>query len=235
MPIHHTAPEDARVAGFVVLDDEWEITTIPLVDRCHGLDNGGPVCARITWNEGLAVAKRYGGQLATVAQLKAKAKLPGAIVLKPFLGTPIAETTLHHSKLHDADCYRQALEAGWTGQEPVVGWGKHWVDADDDEETADTPTAWSHIWGWDKDGAGPGEAVWQPRAGAHKGGGHFDDGTTVEIVRRRGTVSNEDIYPDDDTPADGIVAEIEVMPSQPPDTEPVQTRPQMLSRRPNFI
>jgi len=205
MSTHRTPPNDSRAAGWVDLDDEWEITTIPLVDRRHGLEGGGSVLARNTYADAITAAKRLGGQLATVAQLKAKAALPGAIVLTPFLGTPTAETSLHHSKLHDADVDRQMTEAGWTGEQPVAGAGKHWVDPDEDEDTDHDEDGdldeYSHLWGWDKDGAGPGDEQWQPRMSAHKGRSHHDDGTTTEVVRRKGTTDMPSTIPpppDDD-------------------------------------
>jgi hypothetical protein len=99
------------------------------------------------------------------------------VVLRPYLGTPRAENGIEHSIAHDENVWAELLALGWyAGRGPVAGAGKHWI--------AGAPPGRSRLVGWDKDGDGPGQTLWQPPSVAHNRA-HFDDGTTTLIVRRR--------------------------------------------------
>lgn len=210
MTRHRTKADDARVAGWVELDDEWEITVVPLLDPNYGIADGsgqGYLFARLTYASALKAAARYGAQLPTAEHLQQLADI--GLQLYPYLGTPTAETTLLHSRLHDEDVARQLREAGWDGSVAVAGAGKHWIDG--------APAGKSRLMGWDKDGPGPGKALWQPPIVAHNRS-HHDDGTTTLLVRRKGTVSNEDIYEGLDEAAEATDDNIVAAPPEPPST-----------------
>lgn len=176
MTIHRTRPEHAVVseqAGWARLPSGVEVTRLPLIDVAENFADGTPFFARLTYADALLVAAREGARLISPEALVALGNV--GLQLTPFLGTPIAETDIIHSARHDADVRRQLAELQWDGKQPVSGAGKHWVSGPDDD--------YSHLMGWDKDGAGPGKALWQPLAKAHKGRLHHDDGTTTMLER----------------------------------------------------
>ena len=176
MTVHHTKPHDATLSphGWLPLDDKTEVTALPLWDMTQHLDDGTPLFARLNYDEALAVAAREGASLPKPEHIEALRRV--GVQLVPYLGTPIAENAIEHSRRHDGDVWRQLRALGWTGGKPVAGAGKHWL--------ADAPAGKSRLMGWDKDGPGPGLAWWQPASVAHNRQ-HFDDGTTTILVRPR--------------------------------------------------
>lgn len=193
MTRHRTLPDQAAVAGWAPLDDKQEITVLPVLDPRFGVGEGeaDPTFARLTYADALKVAKRYDATLPTPDDLKHLADV--GLQLFPFLGTPTAETSLHHSKLHDADVWRQLRARDWVAdgaQQPVAGAGKHWV--------AGAPEGRSRLMGWDKDGPGPGRELWNPDMVAHNRH-HHDDGTTTLLVRPRQRAVDVDLPPVSDT------------------------------------
>jgi hypothetical protein len=144
-----------------------EVTRIPLID----LENGG-LFARLTYADALVVAERERARIIAPATLL-ELGLVG-LQLMPYLGTPTAETGIVHSRKHDADVWRQLHRDGWDNETPVSGAGKHWVSG--------APEGRSRLMGWDRDGSGPGTAMWQPLAVAHNRD-HHDDGTTTMLER----------------------------------------------------
>lgn len=151
-----------------------EVTRLPLIDTANALPDGTPLFARLTYADALAVAAREGARLLAPGRINALRQPGVAVQLTPYLGTPTAEVELVHSERHDADVWRQLRALGWDGNTPVVGAGKHWVDG--------APPGRSRLEGWDRDGAGPGLALWQPDMVAHNRQ-HFDDGTTTVLER----------------------------------------------------
>lgn len=152
-----------------------EITKLPLVSTTHALPDGTPLFGRLTYADALTVASQHHARLLAPGRIHDLRRPGVAVQLAPFLGTPTAETDLLHAERHDADVWRQLRALGWDGGKPVVGAGKHWI--------AGAPAGWSRLEGWDKDGAGPGLALWQPDAIAHRGASHYDDGTTTVLER----------------------------------------------------
>lgn len=180
MTVHRTTPADAAVhpSGWVRLPSGVEVTKLPLVDS-RPLVDGLPLFARLTYADALQVAQREGAELIhaeTVSELQRLSQDGSgrAVGLRPYLGTPTAETAVEHSRRHDADVLRQLGERKWNGLAPVAGAGKHWVHG--------APAGRSRLMGWDRDGDGPGLAMWQPDAVAHNRG-HHDDGTTTLLQR----------------------------------------------------
>lgn len=180
MTTHRTRPDYARVhpSGWVRLPSGVEVTKLPLVDDAHELDDGH-LFARLTYADALTVAQREGADLIHVETVSELQRLSQdgsgrAVGLRPFLGTPTAEIALEHSRRHDVDVRRQLAERRWNGLAPVAGAGKHWVHG--------APAGRSRLMGWDRDGDGPGVAMWQPDAVAHNRL-HHDDGTTTMLQR----------------------------------------------------
>ena len=174
--IHHTKLTDCTIhhSGWSAVPGTGvEVTSLPVIDTLYEVE-GGPVFARLNYDEALAVAARFGARLLAPGRINDLRKPGVALQLLPYLGTPIAETELSHSERHDADVWRQLRVLGWDGKQPVVGAGKHWV--------AGAPPGRSRLEGWDRDGAGPGLALWQPDMVAHNRL-HFDDGTTTVLER----------------------------------------------------
>lgn len=151
-----------------------EVTKLPLVSTTHALPDGTPLFGRLTYADALAVAAQHRARLLAPGRIHDLRRPGVAVQLTPYLGTPTAETDLLHAERHDADVWRQLRALGWDGTLPVVGAGKHWV--------AGAPPGRSRLEGWDRDGAGPGLALWQPDAVAHNRE-HFDDGTTTVLER----------------------------------------------------
>lgn len=170
----------ARVPGTGV-----EVTCLPVLDAPYQVV-GDPMFARLNYDEALVVAQRYGARLLAPGRINDLRRPGVALQLQPYLGTPTAETEMPHSERHDADIWRQLHALGWNGRQPVVGVGKHWV--------ADAPPGRSRLEGWDKDGAGPGLALWQPDQVAHNRL-HFDDGTTTVLERDVGRADYEEPPP----------------------------------------
>lgn len=156
-----------------------EVTKLPLIDTKHALADGTPLFARLTYNDAAKVAAALGARLIKPHRIDDLRKPGVAVQLTPYLGTPIAETDIIHSELHDFDVWRQLRALNWDGTKPVVGAGKHWVHG--------APPGRSRLEGWDRDGAGPGLALWQPDMVAHNRQ-HFDDGTTTVLERDVGVV-----------------------------------------------
>ena len=176
MTIHHTLPAEAEVheTGWAPLDDAWEVTKVALVDTKHSLPDGTPLFARLNYDELLEVAKRYGAEMLTGADVELLRKV--GVQLTPYLGTPIAENDIVHSERHDANIWQQLRALDWDGNKPVIGDGKYWI--------AGAPPGRSRLMGADKDGAGPGLEWWQGDMIAHNRL-HFDDMTTGKLKRRR--------------------------------------------------
>ena len=177
--IHHTKLTDCTIhpSGWAAVPGtNVEVTALPVIDTLYEVE-GGPIFARLNYDEALDVAYRYNARLLAPGRINDLRKPGVALQLLPYLGTPIAETELSHSELHDADVWRQIRALGWDGKQPVVGAGKHWV--------AGAPPGRSRLEGWDRDGAGPGLALWQPDMVAHNRL-HFDDGTTTVLERTVG-------------------------------------------------
>ena len=177
--IHHTKLTDCTIhpSGWsAVPGTNVEVTALPVIDMLYEVE-GGPIFARLNYDEALDVAYRCNARLLAPGRINDLRKPGVALQLLPYLGTPIAETELSHSELHDADVWRQLRLLGWDGKQPVVGAGKHWV--------AGAPPGRSRLEGWDRDGAGPGLALWQPDQVAHNRL-HFDDGTTTVLERTVG-------------------------------------------------
>jgi hypothetical protein len=165
--VHHTRPDDAAVDGWVRLPSGIEVPRLPLLDARHpGL------FARLNYDEAIAVADREGARIISPETLLELGNV--GLQLSPFLGTPVEETTIEHSRRHDEAVFAQLVALGWDGQRPVSGAGKHWVSG--------APAGRSRLMGWDRDGAGPGKALWQPLAVAHNRL-HYGDGTTTMLER----------------------------------------------------
>lgn len=201
-----------------------EVTKLPVIDTAHSLPDGTPLFARLNYDDALAVAKRYGATLLKPGRINDLRKPGVAVQLQPYLGTPTEETELVHSERHDADVWRQLRALGWDGHKPVVGAGKNWVDG--------APPGRSRLEGWDKDGAGPGQALWQPDMVAHNRW-HFGDGTTA-VLERLCVRATRDTDPPPDTerappivpavssvvpPPDGAAGAILRLGSRGPDVE----------------
>lgn len=188
--IHRTRPLDAVVheSGWAPLDDDWEVTAVPLVDA------GQPdavVFARLTYRDALSVAERLGAELVHpehVERLHWLASVGQGVEVPAFTGTPQAERTLEHSLRHDAACWEALAKMHWDGRAPVANAGKHWV--------AGAPTGRSHLMGWwvpsvgaygIRTRSGPGFIQARPVAGSAgpHDDQHHDDGTTTLLVRRR--------------------------------------------------
>jgi N-acetylmuramoyl-L-alanine amidase-like protein len=172
-------PEDVRIhaSGWATLPNGVEVTALPVQDVTATLDDGTtddaePLFARLTYDDALAVAERHGARL--IAQETVHELGRNGLQLVPYLGTPIAETDIVHSRRHDRDVWRQLRARGWNGAVPVAGAGKHWI--------AGAPAGRSRLMGWDVDGPGPGKTLWQPPMVAHNRM-HFDDGTTTVLER----------------------------------------------------
>ena len=172
--IHHTRPAHAVLSPqrWLRLDAAWDVSALPLWDMQASLDDGTPLFARLNYDEALEVAAREGAQLPQPEHLEQLRRV--GVQLQPYLGTPVAENAIEHSRRHDGDVWRQLRQLAWDGSRPVAGAGKHWI--------AGAPAGKSRLMGWDKDGAGPGTAWWQPASVAHNRQ-HFDDGTTTLLVR----------------------------------------------------
>jgi hypothetical protein len=165
---HRTRPEDAVAKhGWFRLPSGVEATRLPLTD---GAQPG--LFARLTYTDALEAARLAGARLISLATLLELGNV--GLQLMPYLGTPTAETSVEHSKRHDDDVWRQLTALAWDDERPVSGAGKHWVDG--------APDGRSRLMGWDRDGAGPGKALWQPLAVAHNRA-HHDDGTTTMLER----------------------------------------------------
>ncbi len=179
--VHHTKPSDVAVVSWEILDPQWEISSPALIDTAaRGAGSARPLFARLNYDEALEVAKFLGGILLSLDHFETL-RLNATIVLRPYLGTPRAENGIEHSISHDDYVWDQLIAQGWhAGRGPVAGAGKHWI--------AGAPPGKSRLVGWDKDGDGPGRALWQPPSVAHNRQ-HFDDGTTTLIVRRRASVT----------------------------------------------
>lgn len=179
--IHHTRVADAAVLAWAPIDDDWEVSVPAVVDTAHTLPSGKPFLARLDYDELEDVAKREGGLMLSHEQdqqIRKLAREGKAVQLVPFLGTPRAENGIEHSQRHDENVWKQLDAIPWTLESglPVSDPGKGWRRG--------APPGRSRIEGWDKDGPGPGTALWQEDAIAHNRE-HFDDGTTGQIVRRR--------------------------------------------------
>jgi peptidoglycan hydrolase-like protein with peptidoglycan-binding domain len=179
--IHHTLAADVDVLSWEIVDDEWECCAPALIDRAHVLSSGDPYFARINYGECLAFAELVGGQMASFEQLMWLHN-QAPFQLQPYLGTPRAENEIEHSRLHDENVWQQLRALGWApGKGPIFGAGKNWRST---RAGIMAPPDKSALVGWDKDGGGPGVALWQPDAIAHNRF-HFDDGTLSIIFRRR--------------------------------------------------
>ncbi len=203
--IHNSKPEDAH--PYLRHDSgepEWyrlpsgvEVSPLPLLDGAHpGL------FARLNYDEAMQAAAHWGGRL--VSEETVRELMAHGLQLTPYLGTPIAETGLEHSQAHDLNVWQQLERREWDRVRPVSGAGKHWI--------AGAPPGRSRLMGWDKDGDGPGQALWQPPSVAHNRQ-HFDDGTTTMI--ERGTRSSETAEPpEDDIEAKDTIPELAIISTQ---------------------
>lgn len=182
--IHHSGW--ARLPGTTV-----EVTRLPVIDTAHALPTSEPLFARLTYADALTVAAAHGARLIAPGHVEALRR--HGLQLVPYLGTPIAETSLVHSERHDADVWSQLRARGWDGAQPVAGAGKHWVHG--------APVGRSRLMGWDVDGPGPGLRWWQPDDVAHNRQ-HHDDGTTTMLERdvHRDTKPGNVLQPPASTP-----------------------------------
>lgn len=169
--IHHTKIADVVALAPVKFGSTTWISPLPLLDRAHSLPDGNHLLARLNYDENSHAAMALGGRLPTSEEIELLRKV--GLQLTPFLGTPRAENGIEHSEAHDRSVYAQLAKLGWDRTTPVAGAGKHWI--------AGAPEGESRLKGWDKDGAGPGTAWWQPDQVAHNRF-HFDDGTTSLVV-----------------------------------------------------
>lgn len=190
--VHHTRNEDVAVYSWERVPDEmFEVSSPALIDTRVTLGNGKPAFARIDYTQSVDIAPLWGVEFASFEDLmilRAKARFQ----LQPYLGTPRAENALRHSIAHDLNMWRQLDRENWIpGRGAVYGAGKNWRG----KRAGQWPPAdKSALVGWDKDGGGPGQLLWQPDAIAHNRF-HFDDGTTVIYVRRIGIISQVLIDP----------------------------------------
>lgn len=190
--VHRTKPESAvlHTSGWVRLDDQWDVTALPLVDV--EVDDA-VVFARLTYADALRAAKVHGAELIHpehVELLHQLAQLGAAIEVPAYTGTPTAEKTFEHSLRHDAACLSALAAHGWDPAKPLptANVGKHWVSG------APSGRSWLMGW-WVQDGSRYGSAKRLPRfvqprplpgsRGPHSDD-HHDDGTTTVLVRRRG-------------------------------------------------
>lgn len=174
--IHHTSPFSTAVVSWEILDADWEVSSPALIDTTVHRPPGRPLFARLNYDEAIAAAERFGGELITATDYQ-HLRASAVVVLHPYLGTPRAENEIEHSIAHDDYVWDQLIALGWyAGRGAVCGAGKHWI--------AGAPPGRSRLVGWDKDGDGPGSVLWQPDSVAHNRA-HFDDGTTTLIKRRR--------------------------------------------------
>ncbi len=173
MTTHRTTPEHAAVAGWVGLDADNEVTVVPVVDRRYGVEGGGSVYARPTYADSLIICERYGAQMIEPSDVERIREI--GVPLVCYLGTPTAETSLHHSKLHDADMHRQLTKLDWQGDQVVMNLLKWWMHS--------APAGRSRLkgwWDWNR------KKYWQPDMVAHNRE-HFDDGTGLMMKRPRRT------------------------------------------------
>lgn len=176
MTTFRSEPENCRIhaSGWVELPGRGvEVTALWVQDVSATLDDGTPLFARLTYNDAVEVAKRFGARLISHESLIASRK--GSLQLVPYLGTPTAETDIVHSRRADANIWAQLRASDWDGKQAVDDGLKQWI--------ADAPPGWSRLEGWDVDGPGPGMMEWQVDAVAHRGGQHFDDGTGTKLER----------------------------------------------------
>lgn len=192
--VHRTKPESAvlHTSGWVRLDDQWDVTALPLVDV--EVDDA-VVFARLTYADALRAAKVHGAELIHpehVELLHQLAQLGAAIEVPAYTGTPTAEKTFEHSLRHDAACLAALAEMGGLAPsglgEPVANIGKHWVHG--------APAGRSWLMGWHvpdvarygSSRRGPGFVQGRPAPGSRgpHDDQHHDDGTTTMLVRRRG-------------------------------------------------
>lgn len=187
--VHHTRQSAIAVESWERLE-QYEFSSPALVDTDYLIDDCN-LLARIDFTQVLEYATQIEADLASYEELMLlRAKAP--FVLKPYLGTPKAENALRHSIAHDRDVRRQLREMNWRrGAGAVYGAGKNWRRS---RNGVLTPAGKSALVGWDRDGAGPGQALWQDDAVAHNRF-HFDDGTTSILVRKLGIFSQVLIDP----------------------------------------
>lgn len=181
--IHLTKASEAELhpACWGILDDQWQITRLPLIDHSKRLEDGTLLFARLTYRSALEVAAMHGAQLPTRDQVY---KLHNVgLQLEPFT-LPIT-MDLSGSERHDREVWRRLRSSGWDGGKPVSGAGKHWI--------AGAPSGRAYLAGWwtahleryTTTRRGPGFI----QEGSAFGRGphddqHHDYGTTTMLVRR---------------------------------------------------
>lgn len=197
--VHRTKPESAVLhpSGWVRLDDQWDVTALPLVDV--EIDDA-VVFARLTYADALRAARVHGAELIHpehVELLHELATRGAAFEVPAYTGTPRAEKTLEHSLRHDAACLAALAEMGGLAPsglgEPVANIGKHWVHG--------APAGRSWLMGWHvpdvarygSSRRGPGFVQGRPAPGSRgpHDDQHHDDGTTTMLVRRRGSQTRD--------------------------------------------
>lgn len=197
-------PENAVLDphAFAPLDDDWEYTAIPVLDRSEVLSDGvTPICFQGTQADGFVALERLGLEPLTaddVEHLHALAQIGEAIELPAFVGTPIAETTLEARRISDEANRAAMLRLGWTPGRAVANFGKGWIAG------APPGRAWLMGW-WVKDVGkygndihGPGFIQPRPLPGSkgrHGANDQADDGTNLWGKRRR---ARTDRAPDTD-------------------------------------
>lgn len=189
--VHRTKSESAVLhhSGWVRLDDQWDVTALPLVDV--EVDDA-VVFARLTYADALRAAKVHGAELIHpehVERLHELARRGAAFEVPAYTGTPRAEKTYEHSLRHDAACLAALAARGWDPSTPLptANVGKHWVHG--------APSGRSWLMGWHvpdvarygSSRSGPGFVQGRPEPGSRgpHDDGHHDDGTTTMLVRRR--------------------------------------------------
>jgi hypothetical protein len=184
------------VDGLAPLDDEWDYTAIPVLDRSEVLSDGVThICAQGDDQALREFARRMGGQLLTaddVELLHAYADRGEAIELPAFTGTPTAETSLAHRIKSDEANRANAKAAGYVPgrRMRLCNFGKGFIEDPDQEGEV-------HLMGWrvrelaaySPDRRGPGFVQPRPRKkskGAHSKGTQADDGTNWWIKVPKG-------------------------------------------------
>lgn len=195
--VHRTKPESAVLhpSGWVRLDDQWDVTALPLVDV--EVDDA-VVFARLTYADALRAARVHGAELIHpehVELLHELARRGLAFEVPAYTGTPRAEKTYEHSLRHDAACLVELAGRNWspTLGVPVANVGKHWVSG--------APPGRSWLMGWHvpdvarygSSRRGPGFVQGRPVLGSRgpHSDDHHDDGTTTMLVRRRGSQTHD--------------------------------------------
>jgi hypothetical protein len=193
--LFRSKPENAAldVDAFAALDDEWEYTAIPVLDKSEELTDGIHICFQGTHKGGSEALKLLGLEMLTPDDLERLHQLATegrCLELPAFTGTPTAETSLAARRISDAANRAAMVRLGWQPGSPVCNFGKVWVEG----KGRPVDRAW--LMGWwvprvesygivSRHGAG----FVQPRPtdgrGPHGVDDQADDGTNLVGKRRR--------------------------------------------------